>query len=460
VLARALDESPEARYPGALAFAAAFEAASRGERPTAASEQGRVLSEPAAAATAAEADLAAAAPADAPHDLSVDVDEGQGALAFEPEFQRAAEEVDDTQIEREADLEDIQLRQQEALDRGQEAFDEEAAREPERAPAPVEIEAAEPKESYLPPEPPLAFEPESVAPEVREPGLPMQRLERLDHLEHLERIEPHRPVLFLPVAVTLLLGLFVGFLAGYLVGSREVDTTGQGAQIGGQSPQAGGQEAEAGGQRPGAGGQGTEAGGQGTESTRGRDVPPSAASPGAGTTPLRPAAPATRATGPAAPPARAATPGRLVVRSTPPGALVYLNGRRRGSTPVAIRGLAPGTYTVRVARSGYRDQTQRISVSASGSRDVSFRLQRPPAPAAPASTGTFTGSIYVDSRPRGARVLLDGRAVGTTPVQLGDVSAGTHVVRIELDEHRPWTTSARVVSGQVIRVAASLERQP
>jgi hypothetical protein len=148
-----------------------------------------------------------------------------------------------------------------------------------------------------------------------------------------------------------------------------------------------------------------------------------------------------------------------VVRSTPPGATVFLNGTRRGSTPVAIRGLSPGTYTVRVARSGYRDQTQRVSVSASGGRDISFRLQRPPAPP-PASTGADTGSIYVDSRPRGARVLLDGRVVGTTPIQLADVTAGSHVVRLELPDHRPWTTSTRVVAGQVVRVTGSLERQP
>jgi hypothetical protein len=55
-------------------------------------------------------------------------------------------------------------------------------------------------------------------------------------------------------------------------------------------------------------------------------------------------------------------------------------------------------------------------------------------------------------------VLLDGREVGVTPMQLPDVRAGAHVVRLELADHRTWTASTRVVSGQVVRVTGSLER--
>jgi hypothetical protein len=55
-------------------------------------------------------------------------------------------------------------------------------------------------------------------------------------------------------------------------------------------------------------------------------------------------------------------------------------------------------------------------------------------------------------------VILDGRPVGTTPMQISDVRAGAHVVRLELPDHSTWTTSARVVAGQVVRVTGSLER--
>jgi hypothetical protein len=383
------------------------------------------------------------------------VDEGQRGLTFEPDFDQVVEEVEedeDIQIERDADFEDIRLREQEALH-------DEALHEPDVAPEPhafehrpLAIHEPEPEraeEPYFPPESPLV---EQVEPEPVEPLELLEPLER--HKPPLPPSREPRPVLFLPVAITLLLGLFVGFLAGYLVGAREGTVENQPAGIAGEGRSSAGAESPASRDQA----QGADAGGEGAEATRGR-VPPavaSSAAPGARRA-APPAVPPTREAAPA--PTRSATRGRLVVRSTPPGALVYLNGTRRGSTPLSIRGLAPGTYTVRVARSGYRDQTERVSVGASGTRDISVRLQRPPAPP-PASTGTQTGSIFVDSRPRGARVLLDGRAVGTTPVQLADIGAGTHVVRIELSGHRPWTTSARVVAGQAVRVAASLERQP
>ncbi|MBI2220052.1 MAG: PEGA domain-containing protein, partial [Acidobacteria bacterium] len=160
--------------------------------------------------------------------------------------------------------------------------------------------------------------------------------------------------------------------------------------------------------------------------------------------------------------ARAEAPacGRLVVRSTPPGALVFVNGRRRGRTPLSVRDLAPGTYSLRVARSGFQEDSRRVTIAASAAREVHVRLARARSSAAPAPAAvSFTGALYVDSRPRGARVVLDGRAIGTTPMQVGDIRAGAHVVRLELADHRPWTTSTTIAAGRTTRVTGSLERQ-
>jgi hypothetical protein len=69
----------------------------------------------------------------------------------------------------------------------------------------------------------------------------------------------------------------------------------------------------------------------------------------------------------------------------------------------------------------------------------------------------FTGSLYVDSRPRGATVLVDGKSIGQTPLSVADVAIGEHLVRIELAGKKPWSTTARVVAGQMARVTGSLE---
>jgi hypothetical protein len=158
-----------------------------------------------------------------------------------------------------------------------------------------------------------------------------------------------------------------------------------------------------------------------------------------------------------------------VVRSTPTGAGVVINGRWRGRTPLTLDELPYARYNVRVVQTGYAPATESVTLSAGEpSRSLSFRLRAQPAPraapradSAPAarpSPGAFTGSIYVDSRPRGAQVSINGKAVGTTPLRIPEVRAGSHVVRLELPDHRIWSTSARVMAGEEARVTGSLER--
>ena len=70
---------------------------------------------------------------------------------------------------------------------------------------------------------------------------------------------------------------------------------------------------------------------------------------------------------------------------------------------------------------------------------------------------TFEGGLVVISRPDGARVLVDGHAVGTTPLTMKALSAGSHAVRLEKDGYAPWSASVQVVAGQQNRVTASLD---
>jgi hypothetical protein len=67
----------------------------------------------------------------------------------------------------------------------------------------------------------------------------------------------------------------------------------------------------------------------------------------------------------------------------------------------------------------------------------------PAVPRAP-SLGTLT----VNSVPQGARLSFDGRPVGSTPIVLRNVPAGTHLVRIEADGYQVWAWTARVVAHQ------------
>jgi hypothetical protein len=190
--------------------------------------------------------------------------------------------------------------------------------------------------------------------------------------------------------------------------------------------------------------------------------PAAAATPGtpgtdASVTPTAAQPPAAARTA-AAPPA---AEGRLLIRSTPAGARVVLDGRDVGETPLTVRDVANGAHTVRVVRDGYVADQQRVIVSAARpAPSLTIALTRPAAAAAltPSGPGQSMAAVYVASRPAGASVFLDGKLIGTTPLQVGEVTAGNHTVGLELDGYQRWSSSVHVVAGERSRVAASLDR--
>jgi hypothetical protein len=140
---------------------------------------------------------------------------------------------------------------------------------------------------------------------------------------------------------------------------------------------------------------------------------------------------------------------------------------------LTLRDLPPGAHTVRVTRGGYAPETRRVNiVTGRPAESITIDLEptaartRPstpgasPAAAAPAperGSASGLGSLYVVSRPMGARVTVDGRLVGVTPLMLTDVSSGSHTIVLTADGHRPWQTTVQVKMGERTRVAASLE---
>lgn len=78
---------------------------------------------------------------------------------------------------------------------------------------------------------------------------------------------------------------------------------------------------------------------------------------------------------PAAQSARETAEGGLLVDSRPAGAAVLIDGRPAGVTPLALAGIAPGTYSVRIERAGYRVVTASVDVKAGERARVAVRLE-------------------------------------------------------------------------------------
>jgi len=252
-------------------------------------------------------------------------------------------------------------------------------------------------------------------------------------------------VAMLPMALTAILCLAIGFAAGYALAGRDRGETPSVSAASNQSPPP----------------QPTSGQPQRTAQAYSEQAitPPSASGARA------PSAAASASTPPAT------TRATLIVQSTPKNAPVTINGKWRGRTPLTLDDLPFGTYALRIVQPGYMVARQEVTLTkAQPSRTVNFELQRPavaaapPKPSAPPATrGTattgerYSGSLFVASNPPGARVFVDGRAFGTAPARIPEVPIGSHVVRLEMPSHRAWTTSIRVAAGQETRVAGSLE---
>jgi serine/threonine protein kinase len=493
VLARAMDEDPARRYPTALAFAAALEAAARGAVATPVVVP---IQPPVAEPSSAKPQPVVEKPPEKPQPVVEKAAEKPQPVAEKPPekprpvadkppapIRPVAEEIKgDRPTDRAAaaattSLFDIEEPASSAVvhgepalsaDTGVDELDEADTLVADRlasatsgrldahesaADVPPPLEAA-----YQPPAESTRYAPEEERYEAR--GLMFGA-----DSEAPDVSERSRPAV-LPLAVTLVLGLLAGFAAGYFVGDRDHAA----------SPPA-------------------------TEAAQARSTPSPPSNPSArqysdqavtsapsppGPAPATPpptvseeaSSPSRAATGApsaAAPPrtSAAAATGRLVVQSTPPRASVSVNGRWSGRTPLTLDKLPFGRYVVRVVQPGYRVEQNEVALSARNSaRTINLRLSREKAAAPPRATApsrptasestqspeNFTGMLFVDSRPQGANVLLDGKVVGKTPLRLPDVPVGAHVVRIELAEHRPWSSVARITAGQESRVTGSLER--
>lgn len=439
VLALAMDRDPSRRYPTALAFAAALEGAARGERSSLS------LGAPPAGTGAPAAAVSAAAKPEPRQAASQELPEPAGAAAIAADTRPDIEDDDDIAGERDEDEAHFELTRHEANERERaEAADATmfADEEPEAAADRLLIDAAavasdDAQERY-------GSELQKEAPNSWNVDRRRDVVDR-DVDYRTGGVVPVQGPRLVPLVVTLSIGLLVGFAVGYGVGSREPGPEGGG--VANQAPSA---------QAP--------AGKDWSEQTVAQ--PPAVARQQPSTTP--PPVPTEAPQEPAAAASRPAITGRLVVRSTPGRAAVTVNGRWRGRTPLTVEQLPFGKHTVRVVQPGYVVAHDEVALSARDpARTLSFRLQPEaarttgtgrPAPAARQDAGNLTGSIYVDSRPRGASVFVDGRAVGTTPLSVSEVPVGSHVVRLELPDHKPWTASRQVTAGRQERVTGSLER--
>ena len=116
---------------------------------------------------------------------------------------------------------------------------------------------------------------------------------------------------------------------------------------------------------------------------------------------------------------RATTPGTLRLESTPKGSQVLVDGTERGTTPLTLE-LPAGKHVVELHRNGATRQfTLDIGAGENVDRRVDWSGVKP------------VGSLAVASQPPGARVIVDGKFRGVTPMTISDLAIGSHAVVLD-----------------------------
>ena len=98
----------------------------------------------------------------------------------------------------------------------------------------------------------------------------------------------------------------------------------------------------------------------------------------------------------------AGQPGTLKIVSTPEGAKVFVDGNYQGKAPCSVADLPAGEHQVRLELDGHATEERTVKTSNGGEFTEEFKLV------------SVLGRLEIVTDPANAKVMVDGRAVGTT----------------------------------------------
>lgn len=132
-------------------------------------------------------------------------------------------------------------------------------------------------------------------------------------------------------------------------------------------------------------------------------------------------------------------PGRLEIRA-PEGAAVEVDGEAVGTAPLAAIELAAGEHVIGVEAERYRPLRRTVEIAGGGETQI-LELDLEPRWA----------EVGFSSEPSGARLRVDGREVGTTPIT-AEVLEGGRTYELLLAGHKPHRGRLQVVAQEAQQV--------
>ena len=133
--------------------------------------------------------------------------------------------------------------------------------------------------------------------------------------------------------------------------------------------------------------------------------------------------------------------GSIEVTTDPTGLMIATNGTEIGKSPMVLRELKPGQYTL-TASDGENDLIANIDVDPKETAKQQFVFRY--------------GSLRLDSTPSGATVIRKGKEVGKTPLTLKQVVVGETQVGLRLDGYAVTNLIIHAAEGATASLTARL----
>lgn len=136
--------------------------------------------------------------------------------------------------------------------------------------------------------------------------------------------------------------------------------------------------------------------------------------------------------------------GALALNTSPDHAHVEIDDIYRGSTPMTISRIEPGTYRVTFSKTGFSNLSATARVESGKTTEVMGTLH------------PLTGSLDIITNPSDAHILLDTTNRGTTPVTLSNLTAGNHTLTILKEKFITTEQQVTVFNGCTTEIRISL----
>ncbi len=149
----------------------------------------------------------------------------------------------------------------------------------------------------------------------------------------------------------------------------------------------------------------------------------------------------------------------LEIDSVPPQATVYIDGAKRGTTPVSIDDLILGERKLRVELAGYAPFEKNVTIEAGVPQRETLVLRK------------AFGSFEVTTSPPRVTIMVDGRLRGVTRGKVGEptlpsqpytlerLSTGTHEIRLAKDRYEDMLIQVEVKADDTVKRSVELTRR-